>query len=159
MKESPHPYVVFLPSQDKSKVLAAIFGSKAAVDILSFSLTQGISRKIYQRDLVIKLSYSNKTVIGNLKSLTRLGVLSEDTEKIEKNKRYVWVKAYRLTDVGRWFALLLAEEKDLSGTDKAAILQNLFRAYIRWARNLSEELNVDKETLENIFAEEMKRRR
>jgi DNA-binding PadR family transcriptional regulator len=159
LKENLHPYVVFLPSQDKTKVLAAIFGSKAAVDILSYSLAQGVSRKIYQKDLVKKLKYSNKTVIGNLKSLTRLGVLSEEMEKSEKNRRAVWVKTYQLTDVGRWFALLLAQERDLSGTEKAEILQNLFRAYIGWVRDLSEELHVDRKTLEHIFAEEMKPRK
>ena len=151
-----HPYVVFLPSEEKSKILGAIFGSKAAVEILRFSLGQGISNTIYQRDLVKKLAYSNKTVIENLKSLTKLGVLIEDMEKTEKSGRIVWVKAYQLSDVGKWFALLLAEEKDLSEKEKAEILQNIFRAYIRWVKDLSEKLHVHKKTLEKIFTEEMK---
>ena len=54
-----HPYVVFLPTEKKDKILSAIFGSKAGVDILRFALKQGI----YQKDLVKKLNYSNKTVI------------------------------------------------------------------------------------------------
>ncbi|MFZ0965312.1 MAG: hypothetical protein WAN82_01630, partial [Candidatus Bathyarchaeia archaeon] len=74
MNQKFHPYVVFLPSEQKSKILSAIFGSKAAVDILKFSLNQGISNKIYQKDLVKKLAYSNKTIIENLKSLTNLEV-------------------------------------------------------------------------------------
>jgi hypothetical protein len=151
-----HPYVVFLPSEQKTKILSAIFGSKAAVDILKFSLNQGISNKIYQKDLVRKLDYSNKTIIGNLKSLTNLEVLREDMEKIEKEGRIVWVKAYQLSDVGKWFALLLAEEKDLSEKEKAEILQNLFRTYIKWTKDLSEKLHVNKKTLEKIFTEEMK---
>ncbi len=101
-----HPYVVFLASEHKSKILGAIFGSKAAVDILRFSLKQGISNKILQRDLVKKLSYSNKTVIGNLKALTKLGILAENMEKLDNKGRIVWVKTYRLSDAGRWFALL-----------------------------------------------------
>jgi len=155
VKEDLHPYVVFLPSEQKSRVLSAIFGSKASVDILRFSLKQGISSKIYQKDLVKKLDYSNKTIIGNLKSLTRLGILKEDMEKSEKEGRVIWVKAYQLSDLGRWFALLLAEEKDLSGKEKAEILQNLFRTYIRWVKDLSEKLHVDKKALEKIFMEEM----
>jgi predicted ArsR family transcriptional regulator len=150
---------VFLPSEQKSKVLGAIFGSKAAVDVLRFSLGQGISNKIYQKDLVEKLAYSNKTIIENLKSLTKLGVLKEDMEKSKKAGRIVWVKAYQLSDVGKWFALLIAEEKDLSQAEKAEILQNLFRAYIRWVRDLSEKLNVNKETLAEIFTEEMKQQK
>jgi hypothetical protein len=146
---------VFLPSEQKTRVLSAIFGSKAAVDILKFSLSQGISNKIYQKDLVEKLAYSNKTLIENLKSLTRLAVLKEEMEKTEKNSRIVWVKAYQLSDAGRWFALLLAEEKDLSDAEKAEILQNLFRAYVGWVKDLSEKLHVKKSILEKVFMEEM----
>jgi hypothetical protein len=151
-----HPYVVFLPTEQKDKILGAIFGSKAAVDIFRFSLSQGISNILYQKDLVRKLSYSNKTTIGNLKSLTKFGVLSEHMEKTEKEGRTIWVKAYQLTDVGKWFALLLAEEKDLSRGEKAEILQNIFKAYIRWVKDLSEKLHVNKQTLEKIFMDEMK---
>jgi hypothetical protein len=147
---------VFLPLQEKTKILSAIFGSKAAVDILRYALSQGVSSKIYQKDLVEKLDYSNKTVIGNLKSLTRLAVLGENMEKSQKEGRVVWVKAYQLSDAGRWFALLLAEEKDLSQKEKADILQNLFKAYVRWVKNLSERLNVSRQCLKDIFNEEMK---
>jgi hypothetical protein len=151
-----HPYVVFLPAQQKDRILAAIFGSKAAVDLLKFALSQGTSKKIYQREIINKLAYSNKTIIGNLKSLTKLGVLNEDMEKIEKDGRTLWVKAYQLSDIGKWFALLIAEEKDLSNAEKAAILQNIFRRYVKWVRDLSQSLGVDGETLRTIFAEEMK---
>jgi hypothetical protein len=151
-----HPYVVFLPSGQKTKILNAIFGSKAAVDILKFSLKQGISNKIYQKDLVKKLAYSNKTLIENLKSLTKLAVLKEEMEKAQRNDRIVWVKSYQLSDAGRWFALLLAEEKELSVQEKAEILQNLFRAYVRWVKNLSKELHVKKSELEKVFMEEMR---
>ena len=154
--EKIYPYVVFLPSKHKIKILSAIFGSRAAVDILKFSLNQGISNKIYQKDLVKKLAYSNKTIIENLKSLTNLEVLREDMEKIKKEGRIVWVKAYQLSDLGRWFALLLAEEKDLSEKEKAEILQNLFRTYIKWVKDLSEKLHVNRKTLEEIFTEEMR---
>jgi len=156
LNKNLHPYVVFLPSEQKGKILSAIFGSKATVDVLKFSLSQGVSNKIYQKDLIRKLTYSNKTIIENLKSLTKLGVLREDMEKIEKQGRIVWVKAYQLSDAGKWFALLLAEEKELSEKEKAEIFQNVFRAYIKWAKDLSEKLHVNRKTLEKIFTEEMK---
>lgn len=151
-----HPYVVFLPTEQKTKILSAIFGSRSAVDTLKFSLSQGISNKIYQKDLMNELPYSNKTIIGNLKSLTNLGVLEEEMEKTEKDGRVIWVKAYQLSDVGKWFALLLAEEKDLSEEEKGEILQNIFRVYVKWVKTLSEELHINKELLEKIFMEEMK---
>ena len=151
-----HPYVVFLPSEEKNKILSAIFGSKAAVDILKFSLKQGISKNIYQKDVCRKLNYSNKTIIQNLKSLTKLGVLNEDMEKNEREGRIIWVKAYQLTDAGKWFALLLAEEKELTEKEKAEILQSLFRTYVKMVKGLSEELGINTQTLAEIFKQEMK---
>lgn len=151
-----HPYVIFLPSEQKTRVLGAIFGSRAAVAILKFSLARGISNRIYQKTLVDELDYSNKTVIQNLQSLTKLGVLLENMEKKKQKGRTVWVKAYDLTDVGRWFALLLADENDLSKSEKAELLQSLFRSYIKWVIDLSETLGLDKQKLRRVFEEEMK---
>lgn len=157
LTEESHPYVVFLPSEQKTRILSAIFGSKASVDVLKFSLNQGISAKIYQRDLVRRLSYSNKTVIENLKSLTKMGVLKEEMEKGENNGRTVWVKSYQLSDSGKWFALLLAEDKDLSRTEKAKILQTLFKSYVEWVKKLSKKLQISKKTLEDTFASVMEK--
>jgi DNA-binding HxlR family transcriptional regulator len=151
-----HPYVVFLPTEEKNKILSAIFGSKAAVDLLKFSLKQGISKNIYQQDLCKRLNYSNKTIIENLKALTKLGVLNEDMEKNEREGRIIWVKAYQLTDAGKWFALLLAEERELTEKEKAEILESLFRTYVKMVKGLSEELGINKQTLAQIFNEEMK---
>jgi DNA-binding HxlR family transcriptional regulator len=150
-----HPYVVFLPAEQKDRILSAIFGSKAGVDILRFSLKQGIAKRIYQKDLVKQLNYSNKTIIENLKTLTTLGVLIELMEKNETENRVIWVKAYQLTDLGKWFALLLAEEKELSEKEKAEILQSLFRTYVKLVKNLAAELCISKKNLETIFKEEM----
>ena len=156
MTENLHPYVVFLPTEEKDKILSAIFGSKAAVDLLRFSLKQGVSKSIYQRDLFKKLNFSNKTIIENLKSLTKLGILNEEMEKNEKEGRIIWVKAYQLTDAGKWFALLLAEEKELTAGEKAEILQSLFRTYVKMTKGLAEEVGINKKMLEEIFREEMK---
>ena len=156
MSEKLHPYVVFLPTEKKDKILSAIFGSKAGVDILRFALKQGIARNIYQKDLVRRLNYSNKTIIENLKTLTKLGVLTELMEKNEKDGRIIWVKVYQLTILGKWFALLLAEESEISEQEKAEILQSLFRTYVKLVKGLAEELGINKKMLEEIFKEEMK---
>ncbi len=156
MAEKLHPYVVFLPAEKKDKILSAIFGSKGGVDILRFSLKQGISKSLYQKDLVAKLNYSNKTVIENLKSLTSLGVLNESMEKNEKDGRITWIKTYQLTTLGRWFALLLAEEEEITAVEKTEILQSLFRTYVKQTKRLAEELGINKKMLEETFKEEMK---
>jgi len=147
---------VFLPSGEKDEILSAIFGSKAAVEILKFSLNRGIANEIYQRDLVKNLSYSNKTTIQNLKAMARLGVLKEEMRKTDKNGRIVWLKTYQLSDAGRWFALLLAKEKELTEKEKAEILQSIFRTYVRWVKDFSQKLGVSKKTLQDIFTEELR---
>ena len=155
MTEKLHPYVVFLPSEKKDKILSAIFGSKAGVDVLRFSLKQGIALNLYQKDLVKQLNYSNKTIIENLKTLTKLGVLTEHMEKTEKDRRIIWVKAYQLTDLGKWFALLLAEEKELTEEEKSEILQSLFRTYVKLVKDLADEIGIDKKKLQETFNQEM----
>jgi hypothetical protein len=157
LSEKLHPYVVFLPkTEKKDKILSAIFGSKAGVDILRFSLKQGIAKNIYQKDLVKTLNYSNKTIIENLKALTMLGVLNESMEKNDKEGRIIWIKTYQLTNLGKWFALLMAQEKELNETEKAEILQSLFRTYVKQVKRLAEEIGINKKMLEETFREEMK---
>ena len=156
MREQLYPYVIFLPKGSKHKVLRAIFGSSVPVDILKFALKQGVYKKIYQRDLIEKLGYSNKTIIEHLKTLTEMGVLNEKMEKTEVSGRTVWLKTYMLSDLGKWFALLLVEEENLSREDKIKIVRNVFRSYIRWMRDLSDKLGIKRSELLKIFEKEMK---
>ncbi|MBS7635715.1 hypothetical protein KEJ34_09640 [Candidatus Bathyarchaeota archaeon] len=151
-----YPYVIFLPKGSKHEVLRAIFGSSVPLDILKFALKRGVSEKIYQKDLIGVLGYSNKTVIEHLKALTELGILTEHMEKTEFLGRTVWLKTYTLTDLGRWFALLLVEEENLPVEDKIEIARNVFRSYVRWVRELTEKLGIEKKELLKIFEEEMK---
>jgi predicted transcriptional regulator len=155
MSEDFYPYVIFLPTARKQKVLRAIFGSKVPVDILRFAIKQGVSKKIYQKYLIESLDYSNKTVIEHLKDLTDSRILDENMEKTESDDRKVWVKYYVLSDLGRWLALLLTSEKTLSRDEKADLTRNIFRSYIRWVKKFSGQLGVKKEILQDIFTEEM----
>jgi len=151
-----YPYVIFLPKDRKEKVLEAIFGSNVPIDVLKFSLSQGTGQKIYQRDLISKLGYSNKTIIEHLKALTQLEILAEQMEKVDGAGRTVWLKSYTLTDLGKWFALLLVGEESLSSEEKADIVRNAFRSYTKWIMELSEKLGMRKEDLSKIFEEEMR---
>jgi len=149
-----YPYVMFLPAKEKFDVLKTLFGSEVPLKILEFSIEKGISAKIYQKELVKKLPYSNKTVIEHLKTLVSFGVLTENMEKNQSDGRTVWVKFYRLSEEGKWFALMLAEER-LTMEEKKEILCNIFRMYIRWLKEISETLEVPHQMLKEIFMEEM----
>src|SRR4030067_88656 len=109
-----------------------------------------------KRGIIKKLNYANTAIIENLKALTKLGVLNEDMEKNEREGRIIWIKAYQLTDAGKWFALLLAEEKELTEQEKAGILQSLFRTYVKMVKGFAEGIGINKKALEDIFREEMK---
>ncbi len=149
------PYVLFLPAQHKNKALAAVFGSQTTVDILKFALNQGITEKIYQQQLITVLPYSNKTIIRSLQSLTEISVLDEAMEKKSIEQRTFWVKTYCLTQIGQWFALLLADENDLTDQEKTDIFQNVYRLYLKWVNNVAHSLNIPSQTLQQIFDEEM----
>ncbi len=151
-----HPYVVFLPLEEKDWILRTVFGSETPVDVLKFAIKQGISKKIYQKDLVKTLPYSNKTIIEHLKVLTKRGILRDSMEKNKRKGRAVWLKYYVLSDFGKWFALLLAEKTDLTEAEKTEIFRSLFRSYVKWAREVSQKLDVPKHVLQDIFDKEMK---
>jgi len=155
-KKEVYPYIVFLPPEEKNWVLKTVFGSEVPIDILRFSTKQGISKKIYQKDLVTTLPYSNKTVIEHLKMLTKRGILSEYMEKNETRGRAVWVKYYLLSDLGKWFALLLAEKADLTEAEKTEIFCSIFKSYMKWVKEISQKLGVSKEIIEQVFNKEMK---
>ncbi|MEM3056087.1 MAG: hypothetical protein QW639_02530 [Candidatus Bathyarchaeia archaeon] len=156
MNERLYPYVIFLPKDRKRRVLEAVFGSEVPVEILRFAIGKGIFEKIYQKELISTLNYSNKTIIDHLKALTGLKIVDEHIEKSESSGRAVWVKYYTLTDLGRWFALLLVEEEHLSNEEKREIIRNAFRSYTRWVIELSQKLGVGREELSRIFNEEIK---
>jgi hypothetical protein len=156
MSERLYPYVIFLPKGRKEKVFEALFESKVPAGILKYALRQGVSEKIFQKDLIGTLDYSNKTVIDHLKSLTVLKILDEHMEKAQASGRTVWVKYYTLTDLGRWFALLLVEEESMTVQEKIDIVSTAFRFYTRWVKELSGKLGMRKEELSRIFSEEMK---
>src|SRR4030065_69444 len=88
--------------------------------------------------------------------ITSLCSISSNRRKKQREGRIIWVKAYQLTDAGKWFALLLAEEKELTAKEKAEILQSLFRTYVKMVQGLAEEIGINKRMLEEIFKEEMK---
>ncbi len=153
MEVDLYPYVIFLPKDRKNRVLRAIFGSSVPVEIINFAIEQGISKKILQRDLIEKLGRSNKTVIDYLKNLTELGILEENMEKTEKEGRVTWLKVYRFTDLGRWFALLLIDEKSLSKEERTEIVISISKSYIQWINRLYDKLGLDKHVLKELLIE------
>ena len=146
------PYILPLPKdrEDQRKFYRWVFGSDTALDILREVSLEG---KIYQRDLIASLDYSNKTIIETLKRLVSLNVLQEGMERTPSKDRTVWVKWYRPTDVGKWIVLLFLPPKEVKSEVVEEALRQLFELYIRNAVELCETYDLDEGILRIVFDE------
>jgi len=119
------PYILFLPT-DKEKLVSllnGVFGSEKKITILQQIPACG-DTKVYQKDLIEMLPYSNKTVIKNLKELCDLNILHEDMEKGEGG---AWVKYYLVEDKMTWLVLLFKEPSELDNIQQIILqLANLY---------------------------------
>ena len=110
-----YPYIVPLPlgREERRKILFAAFGSRVRLDILSAMIGKGLEERSYEKSLIERLPYSNKTLIKHLGIMVEGGILFEGMERVESKKRSVWVKWFQLTEPGRWIALLLSGPGEL----------------------------------------------
>jgi hypothetical protein len=110
-----YPYIVPLPlgREERMRFLYAAFGSKVRLDILSAIIEKGLEQRSYEKSLIERLPYSNKTMIKHLNIMVEDGILFEGMERVESRERSVWMKWFQLTKPGRWIALLLSGPGEL----------------------------------------------
>ena len=134
------PYVLFLPTNREKLVgmLNSVFGSRAKIEILKTIPACGDTR-IYQKDLINSLPYSNKTVIKNLKELCEHGVLVESMEK-QQGKKEVWVKYYEPADKMMWLVLLFKVPGELSNMPH--IIRQLVSLYYSSLKEMARTFGV-----------------
>lgn len=146
------PYILPLPRNrdDQRKFYRWVFGSDTALDILRAASLEG---KIFQRDLITSLEYSNKTIIETLKKLVSLNVLQEGMEKTLSKGKSVWLKWYAPTSIGKWIVLLFLPPKEVNPKLVKETLKKLFELYIRNALQLCETYNLDTKILRTVFEE------
>ena len=98
------PYVLPLPIDEgeQSKILFSLFKSKASIDIMKYMRVEGAT---YQRDMIKKLPYSNKTIIQHLETLVSANVLTEGMEKSKEKQFQIKLKKWK--DVILHFNLFL----------------------------------------------------
>ncbi|MHC1598864.1 MAG: hypothetical protein ACXQS3_01815 [Candidatus Methanofastidiosia archaeon] len=125
--EEVFPYILFLPTNREQLVamLNGVFGSEVKITILKH-IPACEDARIYQKDLVEALPYSNKTVLKNLKELCRYKVLHEGMEK-QTGKKDVWVKYYTVDDKMAWLILLFKDPSELDNMQ--SIILQLARLY------------------------------
>lgn len=146
------PYILPLPTKPDRhyKILRTVFGSKATLEIMKKAPPKG---RIYQKDLIAELRFSNKTIIEKLKRLVSIGVLEEGMEKVEIRGKGFWNKWYEPTPLGRWIILLMKPPHEVSREDIEDILKELFRIYVDSAMKLCDDYDIDHRILEDAFEE------
>ena len=144
------PYILPLPSDraDQRRFLLSVFGSDTAMDILK---NVSLEEKIYQRDLIRGLHYSNKTIIKNLKTLVTYGVLEEGMEKSSERGKTLWLKWYKSTNLGRWLVLLLVPPEKIDAKLVEKIMEELFELYVKNAVRLCKAYGIDSKLLAKVF--------
>lgn len=135
------PYVLPLPKKpfDQYKVLLSAFSSELSLKILKRASSD---RPVFQSELVRRLPYSGKTILGCLGKLVSSGVLESGMEKRKVKGKSVWVKWYKPTALGRWFALLLLPPKRVSVSEARDLLSQIFEQYSKNIARLSSKLNL-----------------
>ena len=128
------PYILPLPKKtaQQYRVLLSAFGSKLSLEILKRASPE---KKVYQRDLIATLPYSNKTVIDYLNKLVSTGILESGMERVKVKNRTIWAKWYSPTPLGRWFALLLLPTDEFGLDESKRTLSEIFDIY---SENVSE---------------------
>jgi len=139
------PYVLPLPKKpfDQYRVLLSAFSSELSLEILKQTSS---GNRVLQGELIRRLPYSGKTVLGCLSKLVSSGVLESGMEKRKLRNKTVWVKWYTPTTLGRWFALLLSPRK-VTAPEARELLGQIFGQYSRNIAKLSSRLALSGNSL------------
>ncbi|RLE57802.1 MAG: hypothetical protein DRJ40_00895 [Thermoprotei archaeon] len=146
------PVILLLPCRREYwiNVLSTIFRSKVAIDIL---LNMDMHDKTYQKDLIRKLrGHSNKTIIRYLRMFVEEGILEEGIEKIKTGEKYVWVKWYRLTPIGKSVALLLKSIRGIEPEELKKIVLELLEIYAMSLARLCKYISLNPDELREVFS-------
>ena len=135
------PYVLPLPKKplDQHRVLLSAFSSELSLEILKQASSE---KPFFQSELIRRLPYSSKTIFGCLNKLVSSGVLESGMEKKKLKSKTVWVKWYKPTTLGRWFALLLLPPKKVAVAEARGMLSQIFEEYSRNIAKVSTRLGL-----------------
>lgn len=134
--------------EELNRVFQAVFGSKAALEILKRSAP---NKKVYQKELILELGFSNKTVIEALKKLVSTGVLEQGMEKRKEKNTTVWAKWYTPTFQGKWLTLLLQSPTRIPREEAGKIVTELFMMYMENMIKLYSNYDLEPAVFESMM--------
>jgi len=148
MKEGHTPYIIFLPPRHKDQIflLTSVFGSKIKLEILSEFC---FKEEIYQKELIEKLPYSNKTIITHLKELVKLEILNE--KMVKKDGK--WLKIFEVNVPMKWLVLLLRNPETIPKEEMKKIIAGFLNDYIKSVLRISEHYGMDKKEIQSFLSD------
>jgi len=148
MKEEYMPYIIFLPPRHEDQIflLNSVFGSKIKLEILSEFC---FKEEIYQKELIEKLPYSNKTIITHLKELVKLEILNE--KMVKKDGK--WLKIFKVNAPMKWLVLLLRNPETIPKEEMKKIIAGFLNDYIKSVLRISEHYGMDKKEIQSFLSD------
>ena len=142
------PYIIFLPPRHEDQIflLNSVFGSKIKLEILSEFC---FKEEIYQKELIEKLPYSNKTIITHLKELVKLEILNE--KMVKKDGK--WLKIFKVNDSMKWLVLLLRNPETIPKEEMKKIIAGFLNDYIKSVLRISEHYGMDKKEIQSFLSD------
>jgi hypothetical protein len=144
------PYVIFLPSDRDAqlKMLSTVFGSAVNLEIL---LAFCGKSRVYQKELIETLPYSNKTIISHLKELVSMGVLKEGMEKREGEEKNVWLKYFEVEPSKRWLIFLIYDPQSLSPDTTRKLIREVAQYYFKKIAELARSNGMSTQEITQLF--------
>ena len=141
--DSVWPYILplFTETRKRVKLLLQLFSSPIVIEVLE---TIGLAGGMVQKDIINTLkNHSNKTVITALKKLVEAGILEETIIKKRSGARTVWLKQYKLTELGKWFYALIIDPKRIPKGELKNLVSSIYESLGRNIYDVAKYLNYD----------------
>jgi len=153
------PYVLPFPVDVKKRRLVwKILQSKVGMGILA---RLNVEKPTYQKELIKRLPYSNKSIIEYLKLMVSAKIVEQGMEKAKIRERNVWVKWYKPTKLGRWLILFLKSPREISEETLKETVEELFQIYsaniVEFCQKYDLDIEYFHQVLDEKFLEEWKR--
>jgi len=145
------PYVLPFPVDVKQRRLIwRILQSKVGTGILS---KLKVEKPTYQKELIGKLPYSNKSIIEYLKRMTSAGILEQGMKRVKTKRKTVWVKFYKPSRLGKWLILFLKSPEEVSKETAKETIEELFQIYSANIVEVCQKYGLDIEYFHQVLDE------
>jgi len=149
-------YILPFPLEtEKRRLIWSILQSKVGKSLL---MNMDVEGRTYQKDMINRMSYSNKSIIEYLKRMFSAGMLEQGMEQVLTGKRKVRVKWYVPTNLGRWFILFLKPADDIPPELVRKTIEEIFHVYASSIVEVCRNFGIDINIFRNILKREYDKR-